>query len=175
MVVQAGGKSQKYTGVFNALRTILAEEYPGRPLRIFAAPLSLIPALLYFTLEAVMLTGSPVLIDRVLLVSKIDHPLQYALWQLASQIIQLCLLTPLDTVRRRLHVQIKPRAPQKSEYRSLVALNSIPYTGVWDCMYRICCEEGSGRFGGISALYRGFMPRLYACVGVALIQLASAK
>lgn len=74
-----------------------------------------------------------------------------ALGALAST-LSIALMIPLDTVKVRMTTQ------------AMLPAHFVRYTGVADCLARVCREEG------VLALYRGLPPRLLSVVPMVAIQ-----
>lgn len=72
------------------------------------------------------------------------YPIAQFFFNCANIVISL----PIETIRRRLYLQ----SNQRWIYR--VPTSAIPYTGFWNCLRRICQEEG------VHALYQGWSMQL---------------
>ncbi|KAI8922600.1 mitochondrial carrier domain-containing protein [Entophlyctis helioformis] len=201
LVVQTSKRMRrKYRSVWHAIGTILTEEYPNDPSGIFFAPNLLVPSVAYYLLSPVFKHMGPFFIDRWIGVSQEDQPLEYLFFELGFSLLELVVMLPIETVRRRLMCQVIRRTPQRQsnrskrgaleerEFQTLVETSPIPYAGVFDCIYRVVAEEGGPRgvdgnaggslpgqgllssLGRLSGLYRGFTARLVANVLVACLQ-----
>ena len=85
----------------------------------------------------------------------IPSGLAYALAQFAFSCTNLAITLPIETIRRRLYLQnFKPTQTSSSKWIYRVPVSPIPYLGFWNCLRRICQEEG------ISALYQGWSMQL---------------
>ncbi|TPX31553.1 hypothetical protein SmJEL517_g05146 [Synchytrium microbalum] len=179
---------RKYKGFLHCISTVSNEE----GLSAFYGGPSLLPTLLYYTLEPIFADAHHFIIYRVIGISMESSPLLYALADLGLTTLNLGITLPLETVRRRLFAQqsrIKRRTSSTREFVTCVRRSSIPYTSMWNVLYRIVTEEGTvvpqktrkngsrssnskQRNGGpstgeeqsrldlhISALYRGFWLR----------------
>ena len=187
---------RKYNGFFNCLSTVTQEE----GLSAFYAGPSLLPTILYHTVDPLFSTAHHFIIARVMGISIDDTPLQYAMCDLGLTTLGLAVTIPLETVRRRLWSQqnrVKRNIGGRA-FATCVRRSEVPYTSMWNCLYRICTEEGSaeviskgekrkqkrnstsngdGRIQWkrgelhISALYRGFW--LKFSIAAATVMLAS--
>jgi hypothetical protein len=81
----------------------------------------------------------------------IPKGLAYALAQFTFSCTNLAITLPIETIRRRLYLQ-SIKKPQTSSPRWIyrVPVSPTPYLGFWNCLRRICQEEG------VSALYQGW-------------------
>ncbi|KAI8904446.1 mitochondrial carrier domain-containing protein [Gorgonomyces haynaldii] len=155
-------KHRKYKSLWHTLQTIVREEYPENSFKIIFAAHLFIPTLVYHSVEPLFKLSS-LLVDRY--ISKEDFPLSTLLIDLSIEAIHLLVLVPLETVRTRLQVQMIPKRQQERPFETLVSVSPVPYTGVWDCTYRIVKEEG------FRNLYKGLRIRLVSSFMVSLIQL----
>ncbi|EST06475.1 Mitochondrial substrate/solute carrier [Kalmanozyma brasiliensis GHG001] len=156
---------RKYSGPYDALRKILREEGGWRTAYLHAN--LLIPTILDFTLRPLLSLGAPLLIEHTLRLEPNAHPISYAVAELALSTAALCVTLPIETVRRRLQLQVRRPAgamEEKSEKRvtsatlhggvSLTSANvgvrglrtcvetrPIAYVGVVEAIYRIVTEE----------------------------------
>ena len=79
--------------------------------------------------------------------------LTYALVQFLFSCTNLVVTLPIETIRRRLYLQtISKKVPTPWIYR--VPVSPTPYLGFWNCLRRICQEEG------VPALYQGLSMQL---------------
>lgn len=84
----------------------------------------------------------------------------YALAQFVFNCVQLTVTMPLETIRRRLHLQSIRSATETFRGKNhrpwtfRVPVSPVPYTGFCNCLRRICQEEGIG------ALYQGWSMQL---------------
>ncbi|TPX70184.1 hypothetical protein SpCBS45565_g01885 [Spizellomyces sp. 'palustris'] len=181
LVVQTSNPyHRKYKGTLHAFRTIISEEgfvslYAGR---------HLIPTLLHQTLKPLFHCSSAFVIENLLNISSEMSPFLYALAELGLKAVELVVMLPLETVRRRLQCQVITRVPGDT-FEGCVEQNPIPYTGLVDCAGRVVLEEGGVRtrakgrrrrkrrkgqavswWGswGVSGLYRGFRMRMVSAV-----------
>ncbi|KAJ3037752.1 hypothetical protein HDV00_001337 [Rhizophlyctis rosea] len=169
---------KKYHGTYHALRTIIDEEgftslYFGR---------HFVPTVLYYAVESFFKVASSAIIEGVFGVSGEHQPVAYLLCELALNAVELGVTLPLETVRRRLQCQIITKTPDEKNFETCVERSPMPYRGMWDCVWRMCTEEGGrrsrrGRRGkgkagkgktgwwdswGLRSLYKGFGMRLTA-------------
>ncbi len=76
----------------------------------------------------------------------------YALTQFIFNCTNLAIILPIETVRRRLYLQTAKKTHPRWIYR--VPVSPTPYLGFWNCLRRICQEEG------VPALYQGWSMQL---------------
>lgn len=76
----------------------------------------------------------------------------YAIMQFVFSCTNLAISLPIETIKRRLFLQSRKKISQRWIYR--VPVSPIPYNGFWNCLRRICQEEGA------SALYQGWSMQL---------------
>ncbi|KAF9582593.1 hypothetical protein BGW38_010999 [Lunasporangiospora selenospora] len=143
LVVQTANPLQrKYSGMINCISTIIQEE----GLSALWGGVNLFPTILYHTLTPLMSNSIPLVIDRVFKLSSADSPFLYSLAELGLNTIELLIRLPIETVRKRLQIQIQNkhhgRAPGSKHYRTAVETRRRPYYGMIDCVYRIIREEG---------------------------------
>ncbi|PCH33332.1 mitochondrial carrier [Wolfiporia cocos MD-104 SS10] len=177
LVVQsAHPRHARYSGPLDALRQILAEE--GGLRGVYLHPHLLLPTLLDGTARALVALALPHVLGAHLGLLGGDgeaHPVAELLADCVGQLATL----PIETVRRRLQVQVRGTA---APLRACVELRPRPYNGVVDALWHIITEErsdlpikprragkGKGRAGseereegeswlrstGIGQLYRG--------------------
>ncbi|KAI9006928.1 mitochondrial carrier domain-containing protein [Hyaloraphidium curvatum] len=196
LVVQsASARYRKYNGLVDGLSKVAAEE----GLSVVFSPPLLTATVLYHALTCVFRSSPPILITRVLGISSQDAPVLFALCELAINTAELLFVLPVETARRRLMCQPRPRfLVDNAPFRPLVELRPLPYTGIWDCMARIVVEEGGvshkrGSKGkrrpsavpgggprpwwdgfGLKGLYRGIREHFWATVGLLVVSAALA-
>lgn len=85
--------------------------------------------------------------------------------ELAFATIEMVVMMPLDTIRKRLHVQ--PGLHSDGESRTVVEVSPTRYSSGLDCGWQVTMVEGSG----IAGLYRGFRTRWLANVMIGVLQL----
>ncbi|KAF9985227.1 hypothetical protein BGZ65_011396 [Modicella reniformis] len=138
LVVQTSDpKQRKYTGMLNCISTIISEEG-------FVAlwgGVNLVPTILYHTLTPLISNLIPLVIDRVFHISSDNSPVLYALAELGLDTLDLLIRLPVETVRKRLQIQIQAKIPGK-RYETIVETRKRPYAGVMDCAKKIVQEEG---------------------------------
>jgi fusion and transport protein UGO1 len=96
---------RKYSGPYDALKKVLTEE--GGWKTSYLHPNLLIPTILDFTLRPLLSLGAPLLIEHTLRLEPNTHPISYALAELAISTASLCVTLPIETVRRRLQLQMR--------------------------------------------------------------------
>ncbi|CAO3590965.1 unnamed protein product [Absidia cylindrospora] len=170
LIVQSASPLQrKYKGPVHALRTILEEEGGLKGLYMNH---NLWPTIFYHALTPLLRNTTPLIIDRVFRISANDSTFLYGLAELGLRTLELVLLLPLETIRKRLQCQLSNKAntgKQKKRQQPLetvVAMRPVPYTGMVDAAYRIVTEEGGRRRNnqprsvltgwGWRGLYQGF-------------------
>ncbi|KAG0205139.1 hypothetical protein BGX28_003180 [Mortierella sp. GBA30] len=145
LIVQtADPKQRKYTGLLNCLSTIVSEE------GIFAlwGGVNFVPTILYHTLTPLFANSIPLIIDRVFGLSSADSPMLYSLAELGLDTLDLLIRLPLETVRKRLQIQIQAKIPGK-RFETVVETRKRPYAGVVDCVKKIVKEEGGAEQKGL--------------------------
>ena len=104
---------RKYSGPYDAMQKTLREE--GGWKTAYLHPNLLIPTILDFTLRPLLSLGAPLLIEHTLRLEPNTHPVSYAIAELAISPASLCITLPIETVRRRLQLQIrKPTSGSKT-------------------------------------------------------------
>ncbi|KAF9991158.1 hypothetical protein BGZ75_004643 [Mortierella antarctica] len=150
LVVQtADPKQRKYSGLLNCLSTIISEE----GFLALWGGVNFVPTILYHTLTPLFTNSIPLIIDRVFGVSAMDSPMLYALAELGLDTLDLLIRLPLETVRKRLQIQIQAKIPGK-RYETVVETRTRPYAGVIDCVKKIIQEEGGVGHKGRSSRRR---------------------
>ncbi|SPC63824.1 related to UGO1 - outer membrane component of the mitochondrial fusion machinery [Ustilago sp. UG-2017b] len=105
---------RKYSGPYDAMQKTLREE--GGWKTAYLHPNLLIPTILDFTLRPLLSLGAPLLIEHTLRLEPTTHPISYAIAELAISTASLCITLPIETVRRRLQLQIrKPYGSNEAE------------------------------------------------------------
>ncbi|KAF9920271.1 hypothetical protein FBU30_009923 [Linnemannia zychae] len=138
LVVQTADPTQKkYTGMLNCISTIISEE----GVSALWGGVNFVPTILYHTLTPLISNSIPLIIDRVFNISASDSPLLYSVVELGLETMDLLIRLPLETVRKRLQIQIQAKIPGK-RYETVVETRKRPYAGVVDCVYKIIQEEG---------------------------------
>jgi fusion and transport protein UGO1 len=173
MVVQTSRKGlRKYTSTFHAFTTILQEEFPNDYLGIITSPQLFIPSFIYHILNPIFQHSTPVILDRLVGATR-DDSLLFAATEFGVSFVELLVMLPIETIRRRMQCQVIRKTPsteRERDYQGLVELDPIPYRSVIDCLYRVVMEDNQFK---ISRLYRGFRVRLVTNVMVAILQLLS--
>ncbi|KAI1314556.1 hypothetical protein EDD11_001985 [Mortierella claussenii] len=138
LVVQTSDpKQRKYNGLVDCLSTIISEE----GVTALWGGVNLVPTLLYHTVTPLFSNCIPLVIDRVFHLSAQESPIAYAAAELGLDILELLITLPIETVRKRLQIQIQAKIPGK-RYETVVETRKRPYVGVVDCMNKIVQEEG---------------------------------
>jgi len=128
---------KKYSGTFDCLLKMIKEE--GFSSLYWSH--NLLPSIVYHTISPLLECTVPLIIDRVFHISPTDSPFLYGLAQLGLNTLQLLIILPLETIRKRLHCQIRSRTPDKP-FETIVQTRKAPYVGMLDATYRIIIEEG---------------------------------
>lgn len=164
LIVQSASPDKvKYNGPFHALLAIIQEEgyetlYWGK---------DILPSALYHLFTPLFQHCTPLIIDRWFHISPSDAPLLYSFAELALNTLQLMITLPLDTIRKRLHVQLNTRASPQRPFLTAVRTRQAPYANSLDCALKLITEERVPKPSklhpasfyiphGIGALYRGF-------------------
>ncbi|KAF9374039.1 hypothetical protein CPB97_000164 [Podila verticillata] len=138
LVVQTNSPAhRKYSGVFNCLTTIISEE----GVSALWGGVNLVPTLVYHILTPLFTNSIPLVIDRVFNINSADSPFLYNFAELALNTLDLLIRLPVETVRKRLQLQIQAKIPGK-RYETVVETRKRPYVGMIDAIYRIIHEEG---------------------------------
>ncbi|KAF9202606.1 hypothetical protein BGZ59_002078, partial [Podila verticillata] len=140
LVVQTANPLQrKYSGMVNCITTIISEE----GVSALWGGVNLFPTILYHTLTPLLANSIPLIIDRVFHLTAADSPFLYSLAELGLNTIELLIRLPIETVRKRLQIQIQSNVSSSAKkYRTVVETRKRPYYGMVDCVYRIIKEEG---------------------------------
>jgi mitochondrial fusion and transport protein UGO1 len=125
--------------------------------------------LAYHTLAPLFKYGSPVIIDRAFSITQEDSPVLFVICELAVSIIELLVMMPIETIRRRLQGQSQPSI-LITKFETVVGVSPIAYSGPFDCLWRIIRQEGV-RGRRFRALYKGIKMRFLANGLIALLKL----
>lgn len=148
-------------------------------------PNILIPAVLEHTLRPLLTLSIPLLLERQWGISPDISPVTYSLCDLGLNLASLVVLLPIETVRRRLQLQVREPAGREpgepgargsgggKRIKTVVRVRERDYVGVVEAMWRIVHEETGvrrrrvmtekdegGMFAGIRQLYRGVSRRV---------------
>lgn len=104
---------RKYSGPYDAIKKTFREE--GGWKTAYLHPNLLIPTILDFTLRPLLSLSAPLLIEHTLRLEPNTHPISYAIAELAISTASLCITLPIETVRRRLQLQIRKPSGAKTE------------------------------------------------------------
>ncbi|KAF8980113.1 hypothetical protein BGZ46_004606 [Entomortierella lignicola] len=141
LVVQSSDPRQrKYSGIFNCISTIIYEE----GFTALWGGINLVPTILHHTITPLISNSIPLIIERVLNISPDDSPFTYEVAELCLEVLEILISLPIETVRKRLQIQIQAKIPGK-RYETVVETRKRPYAGVIDCVYSIIREEGGAR------------------------------
>lgn len=140
IVQSASPLNRKYNkGILQALRSMSREE--GGVRNIYLSK-NLAPTILYHTIRPLISTSIPIVIDRTLGISASDAPMVYSAAELVMSTLGLLVTLPLETIRKRLHCQV-PQLPKEPRFETTVAIRPVPYSGIFDALYKIMKEEGT--------------------------------
>jgi len=123
--------------MLNCISTIISEE----GFTALWGGVNLAPTILYHTLTPLISNLIPLVIDRVFNISAEDSPVLYSLAELGLDTLDLLIRLPVETVRKRLQIQIQAKIPGK-RYETVVETRKRPYAGMMDCVRKIIQEEG---------------------------------
>ncbi|KAI8866209.1 hypothetical protein GQ42DRAFT_104069, partial [Ramicandelaber brevisporus] len=140
MIVQSGNPTlRKYDGVSDALSQIIHEE--GGISALYFDPRNLMPTLLFYTIDPFFDHGLPLVLDAcgASFTTAEEAPILYNLVDLAWSTLQLVIVLPILTARRRIMAQ--PQTSSHMEFYTCVRMSPMPYTGIWQTIYRIATEE----------------------------------
>jgi len=141
LVVQTSVEQyRKYSGPLDALSQILRDE--GGFQGVYLHPQLLYPAVLDCTLRPLLELTVPNLISQTLGLQLLEDPTSFSFLftQFVGECCTLLLTLPIETVRRRLQVQVRGVA---TPLRPCVEVRPKPYFGVIDAIYSILTEERS--------------------------------
>lgn len=140
LIVQSSQlRYRKYSGPIHAFRQILREEGGWRG--IYLHPALAVPALLDNLLRPALHLASPLVIDRVLKIDRLNRPVLHGLAGLGLASLGLLLILPVETVRKRLQLQSRATDVNVTPFRPCVPLRPRPYAGIVEAVYRILTEE----------------------------------
>ncbi|KAJ1980120.1 hypothetical protein H4R34_002578 [Dimargaris verticillata] len=94
---------RKYQGVFSGLATILREE--GGFWAMYLSSVHLIPTMMFHTLRPLFENCAALFLNRVLGLSAMDAPVMHMLAELGFRTLELAVMLPIDTIRKRLQAQ----------------------------------------------------------------------
>ncbi|RKP38206.1 mitochondrial carrier domain-containing protein [Dimargaris cristalligena] len=129
---------QKYSGLFNGLSTIMREE--GGLWAMYFSTVHLIPTVVFHSLRPLFENTGSLVVNRALGISSEDTPFTSAVAHMAYSMLELLVVLPVETVRKRLQAQ--PRYTKEFMLTWYVPITPVPYTGMLNCAYRIITEEG---------------------------------
>lgn len=164
---------KKYNGIYDAVTTIWREEGFSR----FYTGLDMIPSIMYHFVTTLTQNCLPVIIQRGFNISSFDSPLLYGILEIVLNTIGLVVSLPLDTIRKRLQIQIRAQLPVKKLLNSSVRTRDTKYDGTLHSLYNIITEESKlnsdlkirENGSGISQLYNGFSMHILSNVFTGLV------
>ncbi|EGF99716.1 uncharacterized protein MELLADRAFT_118235 [Melampsora larici-populina 98AG31] len=143
LIVQSSQlRYRKYSGPIDGLKKIFKEEAGWTGL-YFHSNL-ILPTILDNILRPAFHLSTPLLIERVLKIDRLERPVLHGLAGLAFSSLGLLLILPIETVRKRLQLQSRAIDPKsKTDFKPCVNLRPKPYAGIVEAVYRILTEETS--------------------------------
>ncbi|KAH9813236.1 mitochondrial carrier domain-containing protein [Melampsora americana] len=142
LIVQSSQlRYRKYSGPIDALRQILKEE--GGWSGIYFHSNLILPTILDNILRPAFHLSTPLLIERVLKIDRLERPVLHGLAGLGLASVGLLFILPIETVRKRLQLQSRAKDPKVSSIKPCVILRPKPYAGIVEAVYRILTEETS--------------------------------
>ncbi|KAG0348654.1 hypothetical protein BG004_004590 [Podila humilis] len=136
-LIRTSPAHRKYSGTFNCLSTIVAEE----GIVALWGGVNLMPTLVFHTLTPLFTNAIPLILNRVLNIHSAKSPFLHAFLDLGLNIVDLLIRLPVETVRKRLQIQIQAKIRGK-RYETVVETRKRPYVGMIDAIYRTIHEEG---------------------------------
>ncbi|KAJ2920221.1 hypothetical protein MD484_g188, partial [Candolleomyces efflorescens] len=142
LIVQSfTSRHRRYTGPIDALKQILRDE--GGLKGIYLHPQLLIPTLLDSAIRPMIALSLPGTVASSLIGphgSPDSHPQTFAFSELVAACLGLFITLPVETIRRRLQVQVRGTA---TPLKACVELRPAPYNGMVDTFWHILTEERS--------------------------------
>ncbi len=138
MVQSSVPRYRTYSGPIDALKQIMQHE--GGLRGIYFHPQLFLPTILDHTLRSLIPFAVPILIGNYLQISTETHPFMWSCTELVGSCVGLLIAQPLDTIRKRLQVQVRGTA---KPFKTCVELRPAPYNGIVDCFWHILTEERS--------------------------------
>jgi fusion and transport protein UGO1 len=164
---------QKYHGPFHGLTTVVQEE----GLRALYTGVHLPVTLIYHTLVPLLRNVTPLIIDRALHLSSSSSPMLYTLAEFGFNTMELLITLPIDTIRKRLYIQLQGQHNRIIPFTTCVRTRQAPYTGMLDCGVKMLTEEGTNDSWlgsiGIGSLYKGFSLHWSSNLVTSLIKLVT--
>ncbi|TFK30389.1 mitochondrial carrier [Coprinopsis marcescibilis] len=142
LIVQPfSSRFQRYSGPLDAFRQIARDE--GGLKGMYLHPQLLIPTLLDNALRPIVSLALPgMIISRFTNanITEDTHPRVWSFAEFAGSCVGLFVTLPIETIRRRLQVQVRGTA---EPMKGCVELRPKPYNGVVDAFWHILTEERS--------------------------------
>lgn len=142
LIVQSfTARYKRYSGPMDAFKQILRDE--GGLRGIYLHPQLLIPSLLDNALRPIVSFALPGMVTSYLgygHITEDTHPIGWGIAELTGSCIGLLITLPIETIRRRLQVQVRGTA---APMKGCVELRPAPYNGVVDAFWHILTEERS--------------------------------
>ncbi|RXW22895.1 hypothetical protein EST38_g2943 [Candolleomyces aberdarensis] len=142
LIVQSfTSRHRRYTGPIDALKQILRDE--GGLKGIYLHPQLLIPTLLDSAIRPLIALSLPGTVASSFIGphgSPDSHPQTFAFSELVAACLGLFVTLPVETIRRRLQVQVRGTA---TPMKACVELRPAPYNGMVDTFWHILTEERS--------------------------------
>jgi fusion and transport protein UGO1 len=130
-------RHRTYSGPLNALSQIIQDE--GGIRGLYLHPHLLIPAALDNVVRPFANLALPMVVASRLGVNEDSHPVVLILAEIAAGCLANLMITPVETVRRRLQVQTRGNG----KFKACVETRPQGYHGVVDAFWRISTEERS--------------------------------
>lgn len=140
IVQSSASRYRTYTGPLDALSQILRHE--GGLKGIYFHPHLFLPTVIDNTLRPIVSLAFPSMLAAYfgLQISEETNPWGWGFLELGSSCLGLLITLPLETVRRRLQVQVRGTA---KPLRGCIELRPAPYNGIVDGFWHILTEERS--------------------------------
>lgn len=142
LIVQAfSTRHRRYSGPVDAFRQILRDE--GGLKGIYLHPQLLIPTLVDSAIRPVIALSFPGIVASWFTGphgSPDTHPQTFVVSELLAAFLGLFVTLPIETIRRRLQVQVRGTA---EPLKACVELRPAPYNGMVDAFWHILTEERS--------------------------------
>ncbi|KAF8971459.1 mitochondrial carrier domain-containing protein [Flammula alnicola] len=142
LIVQSfTARYRRYSGPIDAFQQILRDE--GGLRGMYLHPHLLIPTLLDNALRPIVSLALPGMVTSYFgygHITEDTHPIGWGMAELGSSCLGLLVTLPIETIRRRLQVQVRGSA---APVKGCVELRPAPYNGVVDAFWHILTEERS--------------------------------
>ncbi|CAH7681225.1 mitochondrial carrier domain-containing protein [Phakopsora pachyrhizi] len=179
LIVQSSQLRHKtYSSPLDCLKKLIRNE--GGLRNLYLDQTLLFPAVLDNLLRPIIHLGMPLVIERWFGIDRSNDLMKYSLIEFGLNSLGLLVILPIETIRKRLQLQIRKKKTEKKTsenlleggskvrkelvleegetIKSCVELRRRSYNGIVEGFYRILVEEQLGFVG----LYRGFKVGLMA-------------